>query len=367
MFSKHFSNIRRASTTIYSVSKGRFLIINRIDFALYIIYIYTDVITRNYITLHPVHLRRRNSAFLRRTVKIVMTQIGYKQMIYIERLTIVLTRNPKQRTPNQSRRLFIGGIRFTYTFSSYHQYYWLLSYITYRPTRYDVFSWRLWSIGCFGKICTHHLQVLCPTIPHFGVHCEAAHAKKILHPWVSTEKHGQLASAGVSAYWLRYPLLDCFANMHRWVIVITCCYINRPLSGPVRESNTSVRPMLRRSSNNRKVQKYFTNKTQLVYVLLYTPIWIKEIVMFECLWALVFVCESMCVCVCVRACVRACVRVYKRACTCVSVLCVHAFVGVWLCACLFVCVRAPVITLLSNVLTHARTQTLTRMHVSRPT
>ena len=34
MFSPHFSNIRRASTTIYSVSEGRFLIIDRIDFSL---------------------------------------------------------------------------------------------------------------------------------------------------------------------------------------------------------------------------------------------------------------------------------------------------------------------------------------------
>ena len=42
MFSPHFSNIRRASTTIYSVGKGRFLIIERIDFSSEL-YIYNDV------------------------------------------------------------------------------------------------------------------------------------------------------------------------------------------------------------------------------------------------------------------------------------------------------------------------------------
>ena len=33
MFSPHFRNVRRASTTIDSVSEGRFLIIERIDFS----------------------------------------------------------------------------------------------------------------------------------------------------------------------------------------------------------------------------------------------------------------------------------------------------------------------------------------------
>ena len=63
MFSPHFSNIRRASTTIYSVGEGRFLIIERIyfspEFALFLV----PKFQNNSIGFHRIFISQTISEF----------------------------------------------------------------------------------------------------------------------------------------------------------------------------------------------------------------------------------------------------------------------------------------------------------------